>query len=473
MHHQRLSLPLPVPLCLVCLVCLLPAMIVGCGAPRKTEPLAPEVTVPAEWRTEGGASGEVTIGWLDVLDDPALTGLVAEAMDRNRDLRAAAAGVDEAWALARKAGAALAPGLNAVAGASRAGTRKGSRSTLNVNLQASWEVDLWGRIRTGRDAATASAQAVTADYRHARHSMAAAVARSYFLSVEARLQQAAAADMVTALRKTVDIVVARHGAGLASGQDLTLARSDLAAARERLAAAQGGRRDAIRALELLIGRYPGAALEVRDSLPAPPPPPPVGLPAEILERRPDLVAAERRIAAAAGSLHQARVARLPSITLTASGGGASNALSNLLDPANLAWQTAANLLTPLFDGGARQAQVEAAAAVLERATAAYAKTALDAFSEVEAALDHSAVLAVRAATLAEALREAEESLRLAELRFREGEIDLLDVLTVRQRVIGARTRLIAVERERLTQYVNLNLALGGHWQLPAPAPANS
>ena len=421
---------------------------------------------------EGEDRSAVSPGWLDAFNDPALAQLVAEAQVNNRDLRAAAAGVERAWALARQAGAALAPGLDLTAGAARAGTGEGrGATTVDVRLRASWEIDLWGRIRAGHTAAEESARAAAADFRHARQSLAAAVARAYFLSVEARLQQAAAADVVAALATTVNIVAAQHEVGAASRQDLALARSDLAAARERLAAAEGGGRDALRALELLAGRYPAAHLEVRGSLPMAPPPPPVGLPAELMERRPDLIASERRIAAAAGSLDQARVAHLPAITLTASGGGASNSLSNILDPANLAWQAASSLLAPLFDGGARQARVEAAAAELDQAIAAYAQAALAAFSEVEQELDHGVVLARRAAALAQALSEAEEALRLAELRFREGEVALLDVLTVRRRVIGARTSLLTVERERLTQYVNLNLALGGHWapQLPAPA----
>lgn len=156
------------------------------------------------------------------------------------------------------------------------------------------------------------------------------------------------------------------------------------------------------------------------------------------------------------------MARLPAITLTAGGGGASNALADILNPANLAWQAASSLLAPLFDGGAAEAQVDAAVAARDQA-AAYAQAALRAFAEVEEALDHSVVLARRDAALSDALREAEIALRLTELRFEEGEAALLDVLTIHQRAIGAHASLLTVKRERLTQYVNLNLALGGHW----------
>ena len=342
--------------------CALPAVLVGCGTlfeEPAPEPVALDAAPPAAWQAEIEERGATPIGWLDAFDDPALAGLIAEAQEGNHDLRAAAAGVEQAWALARKAGAALAPGLSAVAGAARAGgPERPEATTFDIALQARWEVDLWGRIRTGRSAADASAQATEADYRHARKSLAAAVARAYFLGIEARLQRAAAEDIVAALTRTADIVAAQHEVGVAADQDLALIRSDVAAARERLAAAEGGGRDAIRALELLVGRYPAGALEVRDSLPAVPPPPPVGLPAELLERRPDLVAAERRVAAAMHSLGGARAARLPSISLTASGGGASNDLVDILNPANVAWQAASSLLVPLLDGGAGEAEVD-------------------------------------------------------------------------------------------------------------------
>lgn len=445
---------------------VLPAALVACGVFEGSDPVTLDVDVPDEWQVPaGGDIDDEGMGWLDAFGDPTLTSLVAEAQANNRDLQVASGGVDRTWALAEQAGAALLPSVAATAGATETDASEGGGTTgLTAGLQVSWELDLWGRMRAARSAAATSAQASEADYRHAQQSVAAAVARAYFLGVEARLQQTAAADIVRALAQTIDIVTAQYREGLASAQDLALARSDLASARERLAAVEGGGRDAIRALELLVGRYPAADLEVPDTLPSPPPLPPAGLPAGLLERRPDLVAAERRVAAATDSLHEARVARLPAVSLTATGGGASNALANLLNPANLAWQATSQLLAPLFDGGVGQARVEVATAAREQAVAAYAQAALTAFAEVEQTLDHGTVLAIREASLVTALQEAEEALRLAELRLREGEIALLDVLTVRRRVIGARTSLLTLQRERLTQYVNLNLALGGDWQ---------
>ena len=319
---------------------------------------------PGAWASAQETIGEVEVGWLAAFDDPLLTALVEEAQENNRNLQAAAANVDRAQALARQAGAALAPNVNLVTGAQEAGLANSSRSstTLSAGLQVNWELDVWGRIRAGRQAAYASAQAAEADYVFSQYSLAAAVAQVYFLAIEAGLQNDIAQGTVDALNETTRIVTVRYNDGLASSQDLALARSDLATARDTLSQTEGARRDALRALELLLGRYPAADLELRTGLPAPPPAPGVGVPSDILERRPDLVAAERRVAAAFNSLDSAKAARLPAVSLTNTIGGASDQLTNLLDPSNVAWTVAGNLVAPLFDGGARQSQVEIATA---------------------------------------------------------------------------------------------------------------
>ena len=212
-----------------------------------------------------------------------------------------------------------------------------------------------------------------------------------------------------------------------------------------------------------MGRYPGAELEVRESLPEVPPPPPAGLPSELLERRPDIVAAERRVAAAFNATNQARAARLPTIGLTGNVGGASSSLSDLLDPANVAWTAGANLLAPLFDGGRRREAVEIATADQEQALAAYGQAAINAFSEFEANLDQGAVVQQRISDLQDAAAEAENAFRIARLRYEEGEEELLSVLSIQQRVIGAKSSLSNANRLLLEQRVNLNLALGGSW----------
>lgn len=464
MRGHRFGLPITIVACL----------LTACGAAPSREAIEADVdqavesetpASPEQWGTQSDA-GAVQVGWIETFNDPALTKLVTEAQANNRDLTAAAASVDRAWALARQAGAALSPDISLAVTGGRSGGADSSGPTatnLSLGLQVSWEADVWGRLQSGQRGAVASAQAVEADYRSAQYSLAAATAKAYFTAIEAKLQTGIARETVKILEETQRIVNVKYDNGMASAQDVSLARSDLATARERLTTVEGSYRDAVRALEALLGRYPGADLEVRESLPAVPPPPPTGVPSELLERRPDIVAAERRVAAAFNATSQSRAARLPTVGLTSELGGASDSLADLLDPANVAWRLGANLLAPIFDGGRRREAVEIATAEQEQALAAYGQAALDAFSELETNLDQGVVVAQRAVDLEEAAREAEKAFRIASLRYDEGEEDLLSVLTIQQRVINAKSALSSVERLLLEQRVNLNLALGGSW----------
>ncbi len=423
--------------------------------------------IPAAWAAAQESVGDVEVGWIASFDDETLTKLVREAQENNKNIQAAAANVERSWALAKQAGAALSPTVNLTAGGSQSGGVDGSgrgSGSASLGLQVNWELDVWGRVRSGQQAAAASAESTEADFLYSQHSLAAAVARSYFLAIEAGVQADVARNTFDALTQTNRIVNVQHENGLATAQDLALSKSDLATSKATLAAAEGSQRDALRALEVLLGRYPGADLDVRTSLPATPPPPPAGVPSEILERRPDIVAAERQVAAAFNSLDQAKAAKLPAISLTSTIGGASNDLSNILNPSNIAWTVGGNLLAPLFDGGARQAQVDISSAEQKQAVAAYGQAALEAFSEVETNLDQSTVLRERETSLNEAASQSAEALRIAQLRYNEGESDLLDVLTIQQRVFSTESNLVSVQRARLEQRVNLNLALGGSWE---------
>jgi len=464
MRGHRFGLPITIVACL----------LTACGAAPSRETIEADVdqavesetpVLPEQWGTQSDA-GVVQVGWIEIFNDPALTRLVTEAQANNRDLTAAAASVDRAWALARQAGAVLSPDISLAATGGRSGSSDSSSPTttkLSLGLQVSWEADLWGRLRAGQRGAVASAQAVEADYRFAQYSLAAATAKAYFTSIEAKFQADIARETVEILEETQRIVNVKHDNGMASAQDVSLTRSDLASARERLTTVEGSYRDALRALEVLLGRYPSAELDVRDYLPAVPPPPPAGIPSELLERRPDIVAAERRVAAAFNATAQAQAARLPTVGLTGNLGGASSSLSDLLDPANVAWSAGANLLAPIFDGGRRREAVEIATAEQKQALAAYGQAALNAFSELESNLDQGTVIAQREVDLEVAAREAEKAFRIASLRYEEGEEDLLSVLTIQQRVISAKSALSSVERLLLEQRINLNLALGGSW----------
>lgn len=420
---------------------------------------------PVNWAAVADTAGSVSVGWLKALEDPVLGALVEEAQANNLNLQAAETNLDRSRILVRQAGAALTPNLDLNAGAGRGGSVDGgSAPSYNLGLQTNWELDLWGRVRSGQRTALVGAQAVEADYRFAQESLAAGVARAYFSVKAATQQEQIALESLEAITETNRIVGVQFKNGAATGQDVALARSDLATAQDGLTVARSAKQDATRALELLLGRYPGAELTLKDKLPAVPEPPPAGLPAEILERRPDLIAAERRIAATISGLNQTKAARLPRISLTGNLGGSSHDLSHLLNPANVAWRAASSLLMPLVDGGARKAQVDLDRTDQTAAVNAYAQAALSAFGEVEKSLAQGVTLRKRYQFLEAGRKESMEAQRIARLRFEEGETDLLTVLSIQQRVLAARTSLLSVYRDQLVQYVDLNLALGGSWQ---------
>ena len=430
------------------------------NAARATLPDAPDA-----WAMASERVGSVEAGWLSKLEDPLLDALVQEALANNRNLQGAAANVQRSWALAGQAGAALSPSVSLSSGASRSGNIEDSgNDSYSLTGQASWEFDLWGRIRAGNQAAVLSAEAAEADYVYSQYSLAAAVARAYFLAIEAGRQAETVQNTLNALNETDRIVGVQFEFGLATSQDVALSRSDLARTKASLVAAQGSQRDALRALEVLLGRYPAADLSVRQDLPNVPPAPPPGIPSDLLERRPDIIAAERRVAASFNSLDQAKAARMPSISLTGSVGGSSGDLTNLINPTNIAWQAATSLVAPLIDGGLRESQVDQATAEQSQAIAGYADTVLNAFQEVEGSLDQTIVLRDRAISLEEAAREANNALRIANLRYEEGETDLLDVLTIQQRVLSNEGDVVSIERAQLDEWIALNLALGGSWE---------
>jgi NodT family efflux transporter outer membrane factor (OMF) lipoprotein len=421
--------------------------------------------LPTSWQAVQAKVGDVENGWVASFGDPNLTELVNEAQTNNRDLRAAALNVERSWLLAKQSGAALSPQVNASLGGSGGGDFSGASSDnpRTIGIQASWELDVWGRIRSGEQAALRSAEAAEADYRFSQFSISAAVARAYFGAVNAYQQAEIAGEIVRALEKTQSIVHAQYDNGVASAQDLALAKANLASSSDTLVSAKASSEDALRALEVLLGRYPAADLFVGNTLPSKPANPPAGLPAGVLERRPDLVAAERRIAASIKSVDQAKAARLPTISLTTGASGASQDLSDLLKPGNMLWTAAANLLVPIVDGGARRTQVEVSTLEQKAAVEAYASAALNAFSEVEKALADGVTVELRKSFLEEASSASDEALRLARLQYEVGEIDLLSVLQLEQAAFGARSNLLTINRLELEQHIDLSVALGGEW----------
>ncbi|MEM1433134.1 MAG: efflux transporter outer membrane subunit [Pseudomonadota bacterium] len=423
--------------------------------------------IEQEWAMARGEVGSVQPGWIAAINDPLLLRLVEEAQENNRDLRQVAAGVAQARAIVGQRGAALWPALNYSGSTTDAGLLEGSSSdSYSAGLLLNWELDLWGRLRANRRSAFLSAESAYVDYVFSQYTLAATVAQTYFQLIEAGLQEEVARKSFSVLAETERIVSAQRKLGAVSALDVALADRDLANAADAVASAEGNRRRAVRALEVLLGRYPRAAVAASTNLPLVPELPPPGLPAELLTRRPDIVAAELALAARFKDVEAAKASRLPTLSLTGSLTGSSPELSEVLESDTAAWQLASNLLGPLFDAGLRGAQIDQAQAAQLQQLEGYAQTVLTAFQEVENSLDQSTILKRRETALTAAATAANRALELARLRYQEGETDLLDVLTIQTTTFNADSALVNVQRLRLDEWIRLNLALGGNWAAP-------
>jgi NodT family efflux transporter outer membrane factor (OMF) lipoprotein len=448
---------------------LLAAALAGCALkppPAReatVQQALPNLRLPERWSEPVGAAGPADGGWLASFQDPRLDALVREALAYNADLRAAAARVEQAAGLVKLAGATLYPQVSALARGG--GKLSGDSSGLQgAGVFANWELDLWGRVRAGREAAAGKYASAALDAEYARQSMAALVAKSWFTAAEARLQRAIAEEMVAAAARQVGFAQDRLRVGRGDEYDLTLARASLATYRDSVRNLELSYRQALRALEALAGRYPAAALEGPAQLAELPGPVPAGVPADLLERRPDLVAAERRVAAAFHAVEEAKAARLPSISLTAALTSISSELFVLQERDNPMASAGASLLAPIFLGGKLQSQVEIRTAEQKQAVADYGRIGARAFGEVENALSAAAALDEREQILNEAVAENARALEFANTRYRVGAGDLRAVQQQALALHAARTALLRVQAERLVQRVNLHLALGGGFE---------
>jgi NodT family efflux transporter outer membrane factor (OMF) lipoprotein len=409
----------------------------------------------------------VTDRWLASFNDPQLDALVAEALAFNPDLRVAAARVEQAAAYVRLSGGTLYPQVNLRASGSAGADSNGVQG---VGLFVNWELDLWGRIRAGQQASQDQYVSAELDAEYARQSIAALVAKSWFLATEARLQKAIAQDMVAAAERQLGLAQDRLRVGLGNEYDVTLARANLATYRDGVQGLDLAYQQALRALETLAGRYPAAAVKVPAQLAPMPPAVPVGMPSELLERRPDVVAAERRVAAAFYRVEEAKAAKLPRISLTAGVNSISSEVFVLKERDNPVWSLGAGLVQPLFLGGQLQAQQDIRTAEQKQAVAEYGRVGARAFGEVENALSAEFNLDAREAILKQAVADNARALELAEIRYRVGSGDLRAVQQQQLALAAARTALLRVQGERLVQRVNLHLALGGGFEAPAAAP---
>jgi NodT family efflux transporter outer membrane factor (OMF) lipoprotein len=433
----------------------------------------PNVRIPGQWTATSGPNGSITgavaDGWVTTFADAQLESLVTEALQYNLDLRVAAARVEQALGYMKLSGAPILPTVDL---AGRASAGEGDSGGLKgVWILASWEVDLWGRVRYGQAGAQAQYASARADEAFARQSIAAAVARAWFLAIEAKMQRALVDEMITSSERLLSLAKDRQRVGRGDEYEVAQAEANLQTFRDSARRLEYAKEQAVRALELLVGRYPAAELQVPDRLSSMPGPVPVGLPSELLERRPDVIAAERRVANAFNRVEEARTARLPRISLTANVSSLSSELFVLKDIDNPVWALAAGLVFPIFNAGALRTQQEIRGSEQKEAIGAFAQIGIRAFGEVENALSGEFAATERATILARAISDNERALELALIRYRVGSSDLRAVLQQQIALYGVRSQLLRVEAERRVQRINVHLALGGGFAFVQTAAA--
>lgn len=450
------------------------SLLLALSACAVTEPATrADLAVPAGW-IEPAANGALQpdTQWWHGFASSRLEFLVAAAVADNPDFRAAVERVRQAEIALRVAGASLLPsaGIGGDTGWRRSDPGDGGRSvdseSSGASLSISYEVDLWGRIAASVRGAEASFAASRHDHDAARLTLVASVANTYFQLLAARERLVIARDNLAIAERVFGIVEARYRNGAASALDVSRQRSTVLAQRAALLPLETLERQTHSALALLVGQAPqdfSLAAESFTTLAIPPVTP--GLPAELLTRRPDLASAEAQLAAADADVAAARAALLPRIDLAGSAGLASTALLSLANPASTLGLTA-GLTHSLFDGGRLRDEVEAARSRRRALVENYRSAVHVALKEVEDALGNADRDRRLEDSQQEISREAARSLRLAEMRYREGADELLTVLDAQRTLFQVQDQLAQLRLSRLTGTVVLYKALGGGWSSP-------
>jgi NodT family efflux transporter outer membrane factor (OMF) lipoprotein len=414
--------------------------------------------------------------WWETFGDEQLNRFMAEALTGNQDLLSFWARLEKARAQALKAGAGLSPALNADAGVSYAETERGGNSAENTNfsagLAASYEVDLWGRVRAGHESALLAAAASREDLNSAAMSVAAEVAERWLAILARRLEKRLLEQQLETNKVYLELVELRFRKSLASALDVFQQRQLVERVTAQLPLVEMQERLQENQLALLLGRMPGAAPRIeRHKLPVLETVPAAGLPAQLLQNRPDIAAALRRLEAADQDLAAARADRLPALRLAASGGYESDELESLFD--NWIASLAASLALPIVDGSRRRAEVAVNRAAVQEQLAEYRQVVLSAVREVEDALLRETKTRQHIAALEKQLQASNNALAEARTRYINGLNDYLPVLTQLLSVQNLESDLIRQQEELLGTRVSLYRAIGGAWVDDLAPPARN
>jgi NodT family efflux transporter outer membrane factor (OMF) lipoprotein len=404
--------------------------------------------------------------WWEVFGDPELSALAERVDIKNQNIREAEARFRQANALARQARAGLFPLVGGSASAARvrrSGQESSPAASYEIALDAAWELDVWGRVRRSIESAEASWQASAADLESVRLSAQAALAQSYIALRVADAQRQLFEDTVAAYSRSLELTQNRYAAGTAAKADVVLAQVQLLSAQADLLDIGVARAQLEHAIALLIGE-PASTFSIPPApIVAAMPATPVGVPSELLERRPDIATAERNVAAANAQIGVAQAAFYPSLTLSATGGYGSAELARLVSTPNQFWSLGAALAQTLFDAGARRALSDRAIAAYDAEVAFYRQTVLAAFQDVEDNLAALRILEEEARVQDEVVRGARHAVELTTNQYKAGIVSYLNVIAAQTIALNNERTAVNLLGRRLAASVALVRALGGGW----------
>ena len=467
--------------CCLALACALAACAVGPDYHR------PDIAAPAaykenadwhaaDWNPAAPADALQRGAWWEMFGDPVLNDLERRIEVSNQSLKQAEAQYRQASALVSAARASYFPTLGVSASATRSGNGAAASKPANsfsLPFTASWEPDLWGRVRRTVEGDVANAQASEATLESTRLSLHAELATTYFQLRVVDEQKRLLDDTVAGYRKSLQLTQNQYNVGVAARADVVQAETQLKSAQVQAIDLGISRAQFEHAIAVLTGKTPAEFALAPAELTVAPPAIPVGVPGTLLERRPDVAVAERQAAAANAQIGVATAAFFPNLTLSATAGFQSSSFSKWLTAPSRFWSLGPQLAATIFDGGAREAQVAQARAGFDAAAANYRQVALAAFQNVEDYLATLRILEAEAAAQADAVKSAETALTIALNQYRAGIVSYLNVVTAQATAYSNERNALNILGNRLTSSVALIKALGGGWQANDLPPADA
>ncbi len=453
-------------------------LFLSCSSTLTKNEINEHIQIPDTWVEKISSTNIENTIWWNEFEDNKLNKVILDAYENNHTLQIASANVIAASSQAKIAGAPLLPEANLslntqkrkqnfigfpIPGNER-GVLSNTSTTFGASLNISWEIDLWQKLSAEHAGAIANVQIAEADLKGAKLSLEGQICKAWFTAIESKRQVELAIATLANLQLSVDQIRTRYKAGLIKSLDLRLALSNLALSKSSVIQRENQYKNSIRQLELLLGKYPTAELQISENLPEYSNDIPSVLPAELISRRSDLVRAERTLAVANAGIKSAKGRLYPQISLTGAKGSSSQEIDNILDGDFGIWNIGASILQPIFQRGKLREGVKLAEQNSEIALNQFVQSALTAFTEVENAISNENYLKEREKLIESAVEQAVAARSLAEDQYLKGLNNFITMLEAQRSAYENESQLLTVKREKLTARVDLYLALGGNFK---------